>query len=320
MARSILVTGGAGFVGSHLCRTLAAAGDAVMALDNLQNGLRTNIPKGVEFVRADVGDRRFMERLRGRRFDAVIHCAAQSSNAISFKDPHLDAMSNQIGTLNVLASCEALQVSRLVFTSSMSIYGEAERLPTPESEPPRPLSPYAVHKVASEQYIRLLAPGRRLQATIFRLYTTYGPGQNLANRDQGLVSIYLSYLLRGEPVVVKGSGARRRDVVYIDDVARAILLALDAPVTFGKTYNVGSGEAHPIADVLRWLVEAAEMPADYPITYEPGTPGDPHATHADINLLQNDLHWTPEVSAKEGITRTVRAYRSAAVRVGDEGV
>lgn len=316
MGRATLVTGGAGFVGSHLCRALVAAGDKVVVVDNLQNGLQGNVPPEVEFLHADVSDPAMIDSLRGRHFDAVIHCAAQSSNAFSFRDPVLDAMTNQIGTLNVLGLCDALRVPRLVFTSSMSVYGQAAHLPTPETEPLRPLSPYGIHKAASEEYLRMLASARGINATTFRLYTTYGPGQNLANRDQGLISIYLSYLLRGEAVVVKGSGDRLRDIIYVDDVVRVIVQVLDASAAFGKTYNVGTGKAHRVTDILHWLIEAAEVPLDYPIVYQPATSGDPHATQADISLIRQDLGWTPAVPAREGIARTVDAYRASSVRVG----
>ena len=320
MSRSVLITGGAGFVGSHLCGALVGAGASVVAVDNLQNGLRDNLAEGVEFVLADISGETFLSHFAHRRFDAVIHCAAQSSNALSFRDPMLDIASNQIGTLNVLRLCERLRIPRLLFTSSMSVYGQAECLPTPETEPVRPQSLYAVHKAASEQYIQLLAPASGIHATIFRLFTTYGPGQNLANRDQGLVSIYLSYVLRGEPVVVKGSGERRRDLIYIEDVVRALLGALDERVTFGKTYNLGSGRAHRIADVVRWLVRACGGGLDYPVVYEAPTPGDPRETLADVSRLHEDLGWEPRIAVDEGITHTVRAYRNAAKQSQHEGV
>lgn len=311
MSRSLLITGGAGFVGSHLCRALAAAGASVVVVDNLQNGLRQNVPEGVEFLLADVGSPTFLSAFAGRRFDAVLHCAAQSSNALSFRDPMLDAATNQIGTLNVLRLCERLGVPRLLFTSSMSVYGQAGRMPTPETEPLRPQSFYGVHKEAAEQYIGLLTPRLGIQATIFRLFTTYGPGQNLANRDQGLISIYLSYVLRGEPVIVKGSGERRRDLIYIDDVVRAMVAALDQPITFGKTYNLGSGRAHRIADVVRSVVGACGHGPDYPVVFEAPTLGDPHETLADIGRLQEDLGWEPRISLDAGIARTVQAYQHA---------
>lgn len=313
MIRAVLVTGGAGFVGSHLCRALVAAGLSVVAVDNLQNGLRSNVPEGVELVLADLSTEEFVTGFAGRAFDAVIHCAAQSSNALSFRDPVGDAMTNQVGTLRVLELCRTVGASRLLFTSSMSVYGQAERLPTPEAEPLRPQSFYAVHKAASEYYIRLLASQVGVQATIFRLFTTYGPGQNLANRDQGLVSIYLSYLLRGEPIVVRGSGERRRDLVYIDDVVSALWQALHTPATTGQTYNLGSGETHRIADILRWLIAAAGERDDYPVRYEVSTSGDPNATHADINLIRRALGWAPGVMVAEGLRRTVEAYQTGAV-------
>lgn len=309
MGRSVLITGGAGFVGSHLCRTLVTAGDSVVVVDNLFNGLRENVPAGVEFLPVDIADDAFLERLAQRRFDAVLHCAAQSSNAISFRDPRLDLMANQYGTLNVLKLCRALGVRRLLYTSSMSIYGQAQHLPTPESEPARPQSFYGVHKYAGEEYIRVLAEQYGVQYTVFRLYTTYGPGQNLANRDQGLVSIYLSYILRGEPLLVKGSKDRRRDIVYVDDVVEALTRALDSPITYGKTYNLGSGRAHTIEEIVGFLLREMGHRDGYAVLYDAPTAGDPDATLADIRRIQADLGWQPRVFAEEGIRLTVQSYR-----------
>lgn len=309
---TLLVTGGAGFLGSHLCAALVARGDTPVAIDDLSNGYRENVPDGVELLVADLADASWIERVGGRKFDGVVHCAAQASNALSFRDPERDYRANQLATWNVLRFCERAEVRRLIFTSSMSVYGEPSRLPTPEDEPGRPATYYALHKMAAEQYIRF---ARGLDATIFRLYTTYGVGQNLANREQGLIKIYLGYVLRGEPMLVHGSGSRMRDVVHVSDVVDAILRSLHEPRTFGKCYNLGTGRSLSVADIIARIVAAADRPPTYPVRYTDADPGDPRFTHADISAARRDFGWEPKVRPEDGIRETVRRYISAGLPV-----
>jgi UDP-glucose 4-epimerase len=304
MAR-VLVTGGAGFVGSHLCAALRARGDEAVAIDDLSNGKRSNLGADVPLEVFDLAERGWMSALGGRRLDAVIHCAAQSSNALSFRDPMSDLRANQLATLNVLEFCRVESIRRLVFTSSMSVYGNPPSLPTPPEEFPRPLTYYALHKAASEGYIKL---ARDLDWTIFRLYTTYGFGQNLSNLNQGLVKIFLGFVLRGEPVRVRGRGDRLRDIIHVSYVVDAVMRSLTAPRSFGQTYNLGSGSPVRVSEIIGCILESAEKPADYPVVYEAGDVGDPDRTHADISLACRDLGWFPAVRPSEGIRMTVRQH------------
>jgi UDP-glucose 4-epimerase len=311
---NILVTGGAGFVGSHLCAALTAAGHTAVVIDDLSNGRRENIAAGTEAVIADLSEPGWMSTLRGRTFDAVLHCAAQASNALSFRDPELDYRANQLATWRVLQFCRDEGIRRLIFTSSMSVYGEPPVLPTPSDEVPRPLTYYAAHKAVAESYVRY---ARDLDWTIFRLYTTYGMGQNLANLNQGLVKIYLGYVLRGEPVTVHGSGERVRDIVHVSDVVRAIMLALPAPASFGRCYNLGSGQTLTVSQIIGRILAAAGKPADYPVVYGPADIGDPRKTHADVSAAARDFGWRPEVSPEAGIDMTVGQHLAA--RSASEG-
>lgn len=310
--KNYLVTGGAGFVGSVLSHRLTAAGNDVTVVDDLSNGKRENVPDGAGFLEMNLADGSACGALVGLRFDAVIHCAAQSSNAISFMNPGADLAANQLATLNLLEFCRQQGVKRFLFTSSMSAYGKPKSFPTPETEPCCPDSFYAVHKLASEHYVRIYAQEYGLEPTVFRLYTTYGYGQNLANMQQGLLSIYLGYILRDQPLVVKGSGERARDIIHVEDVVDAIVLSLHNPTTIGKTYNLGTGESHTINALIRdLLVGLGKDPDSYPIRWEPPTQGDPPRTHASIQNIANDTGWRPKISAKDGIRRTVESYRSA---------
>lgn len=301
----VLVTGGAGFLGSHLCAALRDDGHEPVAIDDLSNGRRENLGDGVALHVADLAEREWMSTLSAQRFDSVIHCAAQSSNALSFRDPEGDLRANQVATLRVLEYCRQERIRRLVFTSSMSVYGDPPVIPTSSSEIPRPMTYYAAHKAASEAYIRLC---RDLDWTIFRLYTTYGFGQNLSNLNQGLVKIFLGFVLRGESVQVHGSGDRLRDIVHVSDVVRAIMMALHERRSFGGTYNLGSGHPLRVSQIIDRIIECAGKPRDYPVEYQAADVGDPHRTHADVSAARSDFGWEPTVMPLEGIAMTVRRH------------
>jgi len=310
MGKRILVTGGAGFVGGYLCRTLLQDGHSVTVVDDLSNGKKENILPGVEFFLLDIASRDLFEKLAPFSFDCVIHCAAQASNALSFLDPHRDFEVNQLGTLRVLELCVEKGIKRLIFTSSMSVYGQAKTLPTKESEACYPDAYYAVHKLASEHYIRIYGGQHGLDYTIFRLYTTYGHGQNLENRDQGLLSIYLSYILKKDTLIVKGSKDRTRDIVNVDDVVRAIKLSLENPKSYGKVYNLGCGKSIKIGKIVDLLTRGLGYKKDeFPVSYEGATAGDPFDTLADIEAAKTDLGWMPEMSVEEGIRLTLEKVK-----------
>jgi len=308
---NILVTGGAGFVGSYLCRLLLNEGHSVTAVDDLSNGKRANIVDGINFIEADITSADLPRKLVDLNFDVVIHCAAQSSNAISFRDPKQDMMTNQLGTLNVLDLCLDKKVKHCVFTSSMSVYGQPKSLPTKESENCLPDSFYAAHKLASEHYLRMYAEQHGLKYTIFRLYTTYGHGQSLENKDQGLLSIYLSYIVNKEKLIVKGSKDRTRDIVHVDDVAKAIILSLKNPAAFGKIYNLGTGKSIKIREIVELLTTGMGYRKDeYTVSYEGTTPGDPFDTLANIQAAKRDLGWEPKIFAEEGIRLTLAGLKN----------
>jgi nucleoside-diphosphate-sugar epimerase len=303
--KQILVTGGAGFVGSHLCRALLKKEFSVVAIDDLSNGIKSNVHKDVVLIEADLSKDAWLGSLDSYKFDAVIHCAAQASNAMSFDDPQKDWNSNQVSTWNVINFCKQKSINRLIFTSTMSVYGEPVKIPTPVSEPPMPLTYYAAHKATAETYLKLSSG---INWTIFRLYTTYGSGQNLANLNQGLIKIYLGFILRGEPITVRGSGERLRDIIHVSDVVRAIILSLENAKTYKQTYNLGSGVTKKVSEIIELLLNAAGKDAQYPVVYEKGDLGDPHSTHADIRNATDDFNWRPLVMPDDGIVLTVKQY------------
>ena len=308
--KAALVTGGAGFIGSHLARRLLSEGWQVDVVDNLSTGYRENVPPGASFILVDLSRNDLHRELPARRYDAVFHLAAQSSGEISFDDPSYDLRTNCQSTLLLLGWCQEHGTRRFLFTSSMSIYGEQEVQPVPETATPLPKSFYGVGKLASEAYLRTYAP-LGIDSTALRLFNVYGPGQNLANMRQGMVSIFLAYILKKQDLIVKGSPDRYRDLVYIDDVIDAYLACLDNPATYGQAYNVATGRKTTVGALLETELQAfGYKPGEYPVKFTTGTPGDTFGIVADIARLTADTGWTPKVELQAGLERMVSWARS----------
>ena len=202
-----LVTGGAGFIGSHIVQRLLEQGHAVWIVDNFLTGYKTQVPSEATVLELDLSKPESFDQLPDLRFDAVLHLAAQSSGQISHEKPQYDLMTNTLGTLLLLKWCAQRGINRLLYASSMSVYGNVEPFPVVEKTHGQPCSFYGITKLASEHYIDYFR-AQGMHTTILRMFNVYGPGQNLSNLKQGMVSIYLAYILKKEPVLVKGSKDR----------------------------------------------------------------------------------------------------------------
>ncbi|MBL7129806.1 MAG: NAD-dependent epimerase/dehydratase family protein [Candidatus Omnitrophica bacterium] len=306
-SQHIVVTGGAGFIGSHITSRLISEGYRVTILDNLSSGKEENIPRGADFIKIDLGEETAYTGLKNLSFDAIFHLAGQSSGEASFIDPHYDFRSHVISTFLLLDCCRKKMVSRFIYASSMSVYGDPDYLPVNEKHPLQPKTFYGAAKISAEAYVKLYQT-LGINTTILRLFSVYGPGQNLENRMQGMASIYLSYMLEQVPVIVKGSRKRCRDFVYIDDVVDAWFASFDNSVTYGKVYNVGSGEKTRVADLLETLKISLGY-KDYPIEYKEGTPGDQFGVVADITRIRQELKWNSKVNLQAGLNKMVEFER-----------
>ena len=298
-----LVTGGAAFIGSHVARRLLADGHQVVIIDNLTTGQEENLPPGARFINLDISRPDGIQMIPNEPFDGVLHLSAQSSGEISHDNPTHDLTTNALGTLLLLEWCRENNAGHFVYASSMAIYGLTDQLPVREDQALDPFSFYGISKQAAEQYVRHYAK-LGLDTTILRMFNVYGPGQNLGNMKQGMVSIYLAYLARGEPIVVKGSLDRFRDYVYIDDVVDAWMTCLGNPDCYGRVYNLGSGRKTLVKELLPQLISAwGQDPSIYPVEEHGGTPGDQFGIYPDMSNLRQDTDWEPKVSLSDGLGR-----------------
>lgn len=301
--KDFVVTGGAGFIGSKIVRKLISQGHRVVTVDNLQTGQRKNIAPEADFFELGIENYNSLENLPQRPYHAVLHLAAQSSGEISHDDPVYDLDSNAKGTLNMLRFAHNRGVKRFLNASSMGVYGEITEAENPVSENrcPHPLSFYGVSKAAGEHYCTFFKT-KGMNITSFRMFNVYGPGQNLDNMRQGMVSIYLAYILKNEPIIVKGSKYRFRDFVYVDDVVNAWLGAIDNPESFNKNYNIATGKKTQVYQLVENLLNAfGKNPNTYPVQFGESTPGDQTGIYADISNYKKDGNWTPTIDLKEGL-------------------
>lgn len=301
--RHIVITGGAGFIGSNIASRLISEGHKVTILDNLYSGREENIPHRADFIKIDLGQEASYVSLKNITCDAVFHLAGQPSGEASFNDPLYDFRSHVMSTFWLLEWCRKKGIQRFLYASSMAVYGEPNYLPLDEVHPLQPKTFYAAAKISAEAYIKLYQT-LGINTTVFRLFSVYGPGQNLDNKLQGMISIYLSYMLDTVPLPVKGSTERFRDFVYIDDVVDVWLESFDNPISYGKVYNVARGEKTKVEDLIEALKGCFGY-HDYPIENEDGTPGDQFGVVADITKITQELKWKPKINLQTGLNRMV---------------
>ncbi len=297
--KKALVTGGAGFIGAHLCRHLQSQGYEVTALDNLSSGSRRNLPSEIDFVEADLASESALASL-DRPFDTVFHLASHVGQELSFERPAFDLANNATGTANLLSWCLATKTNRVIFASTMNVYGDPPdpSRPVVEDDPLRPPSPYAVAKIACEQLLEVYRP-LGISSASLRLFNTYGPLQDLTNMKQGMVSIFMRYVADGDPIIVRGVGDRFRDFVSVHDVASAF----DVLASTGAEgiYNVSTGIRTSVDQLLTEIVSAFGLPGSrYPVEYTAGTVRDQFGLVGNSSKLRA-LGWEPVVTLPQGL-------------------
>ena len=304
-----VVTGGAGFIGSHLTETLLARGESVRVVDSLITGHKRNVQPGAEFVAGDVADLDFAHRaIEGA--DYVLHQAAIPSVPKSVKDPVSSNRANIDGTLNVLVAARDAKVKRLVFAASSSAYGNAAALPKREDMGTAPLSPYALQKVVGEQYLQLFTSLYGLETVATRYFNVFGPRQDPGSPYSGVISLFITNLLAGKAPKIYGDGGQTRDFTYVANVVDGVLRACTAEGASGQVINVATGgriSLNELFTTLRTIIGGTVEPE-----YLADRPGDVRDSQADIGKAKQILGYTPVVTFEDGLRRTVDWYRTQA--------
>ena len=308
----MLVTGGAGFIGSHLAERLLADGARVRVLDNFYAGTRANLAfaaalrRRLEVIRGDIRNRGAVERAaRGAR--VIYHQAAMRSVPRSVKDPLGANENNVTGTLNVLEAARRCRVPRVVYASSSSVYGARSDLPKREEQPPAPISPYAVSKAAGEQYAAVWARLYGVETVGLRYFNVFGPRQDPKSEYAAVIPRFILWGLKGRPLEVHGDGTQSRDFTYIDNVVEANLLAARAPEVGGEVFNVGCGDRVSLLEIVAKL--EAILGRRLERKHTPPRAGDVPHTLADLAKAKRLLGYSPLVDFDEGFRRTVEYFK-----------
>lgn len=311
MTRTVLVTGGAGFIGSHVVEHALAKGFRVRVLDNLSTGSEANLAhlKGdVTLHRADVRDTESLGSVF-EGVDTVFHLAAFISVPGSVADPRTADAINIGGTLNVLLAARDTGVRRVVFSSSAAVYGEPQELPLTESALTKPGSPYGLEKLYGEHMCRLFTELYGLETVSLRYFNVYGPRQNPASEYAAVVPKFIQAMLSGKRAIIYGDGQQTRDFLFVEEVARANLLAADAPGAVGHALNVASGAGISVEELHRVIQGLVGHKLD--AVHADPRPGDIRHSVASVRLAEQLLGFRASVSLEEGLTRTVASLRSA---------
>lgn len=306
MSRTVLITGGAGFIGSHLADAFVALGDRVVVVDDLSSGRRENLPEGAELHELDVRSKEAAELVRDSGAEILVHQAAQAEVRRSVEDPGFDADVNVAGTLSLLESARSGSVKQVLFASTGgAIYGEQETFPAPESHPVWPLSPYGVSKLAGERYLFFYAREHGLDAACLRYANVYGERQN-PHGEAGVVAIFLQKLFAGETAIIHGDGLQTRDYVHVSDVVRANLAAVGR--TGFRVYNVGTGVETSVVELYRLLQEVTGIGTA--AKHGPPKPGEQRRSSISPDRLLRELELAPPVALREGLQRTADWFRA----------
>ena len=304
----VLITGGAGFIGSHVVDRCVDAGHQVAVVDDLSTGNRQQVNSAARLHVVDIRSAALDDVFRAETPDAVVHLAAQASVARSVANPSLDAQINVLGSINLFEGCRRAGARRIVYVSTGGAgYGDTDVIPTPEDHPSRPVSPYGTSKVAAELYLACWEALHEVRGVVLRLANIYGPRQD-PQGEAGVIAIFTDRLLRGEPCIINGDGLQTRDYVYVGDVAEAARLALERIEVTGPV-NIGTGVETSVVTLFERVRAAAGSAGK--AQHAPARPGEQRRSLLDASRARRLLDWVPRVALDEGLRRTIAARRAA---------
>uniref|UniRef100_A0A832E1U2 NAD-dependent epimerase/dehydratase family protein n=1 Tax=candidate division WWE3 bacterium TaxID=2053526 RepID=A0A832E1U2_UNCKA len=302
----IIVTGGAGFIGSHVADALVARGDEVLVVDNLSSGLKENVNPEVRFEPVDICDFPKLEKIfRDFRPEAVFHLAAHIDLRESFRDPAYDAQNNIVGSLNLLELMAEFGTRKIIFSSTGgAIYGEADKIPTPETYFAIPASPYGISKLAVEHYLSVWRKLHGIEYVALRYANVYGPRQG-GKGESGVIAIFAKKMLKGEPIEIFGDGKQTRDYVYVADVVAANLAAEE--LGGSGVFNIGTGIETSVNEIYEKLFQL--LKCTIPSSKAPAVKGEILRSVLDYSKAKRELNWEPRVSLGTGLEKTVDYFK-----------
>ena len=300
--KTYLITGAAGFIGSSLASVLILNGNKVVTIDNLSTGFKNAIPDGVEFIEGDCHDINVIKKLESFSFDAIFHIAGQSSGEISFEDPVYDLQTNTQSTLLLLNLALKIKCNKFIYASTMSVYGDSKVSSVAETNILNSKSFYAVGKTASENYMKIYS-NFGISCTALRLFNVYGPGQNMKNMKQGMVSIFLSQVLKNKHIHIKGSKDRFRDFVYIDDVTNAFIASLQNKSHTFSVINISTNIKTTIGELVEKII--SKFPYAISVEFKGNTPGDQFGIIGKNNKALQKLSWKPNYNLDQGLSKMI---------------
>jgi len=301
----ILVTGGAGFIGSHLVDRLVKEGYQTVIIDDLSSGKRVNINKSAKFYKIDIVDKKIKDIFHKENFDIVFHLAAQKNVRTSIIDPIYDANINILGTLNILENCVKNKIKKFIFTSTGgAIYGDAKVMPTPESYLPQPNSPYGIAKLAIDNYLYFYKLVHKLNFVSFRLSNVYGPRQD-PEGEAGVVAIFIDKILNKKTLIINGSGRQTRDYICVDDVVNVFINAINKKVC--GYFNVGTSKEISVIDLYKMLAKVSRTRPK--IKHGPPISGELKWSALDAKKAMKNFNWKPLISLEVGLKYTYQWFK-----------
>ena len=311
--KNILISGGNGFIGSYLVKRLESKYKITVIDNNSSIGGIIYVSPNVRFIKGDIRDKNIYKKLSKIKFDTVYHLAAQSAGESSYDNPEYDILTNSYGTYLLTKFCVNNNVRKIIYTSTVAVYGNQSGL-IRETSSIEPDSIYGASKFTGELFLKQLTKNSKTKYTIFRVFNVYGPGENLNYLKKGMVSIYLSYVWKRKPIIVKGSINRYRDLTYISDTIDALTMTLNNKKTDNQVYNLSSGKKTEVRILLQSIIDIFQLPKNYPIQIKDSTPGDSFGYHASNIKIRKDLGWKSTIDLNTGLNQYKKWIKKLPVR------